>query len=827
MEYLAHVRKEGEVQPLLVHLFEVSKLSKEFASKIGLGEYGELIGLLHDLGKYSDLFQAYIRSSEGFNNQDNDDIESINYKDLKGKIDHSTSGAQWIFQNYLSNNQEGELIGQILSLCIVSHHSGLMNCLSHDGEDIFHKRISKPQSKTFYNEIITKVDVQIFERAVEIITNPKFIELLKNKLIEVHNKNEKSKKTTFFKQGLLIRFLFSCLIDADRLDTINFEKPNSISLKNRNKYKSWEDLIQRLENRLLKFSIKNNIDKIRKDVSDKCKAFSENSKGIYYLTVPTGGGKTLASLRFAVHHANKHKMERIFYVVPFTSIIDQNAEEIKSILEEKDESGNYLSEVILEHHSNLTPDEESWKQKLLSENWDAQIVFISSVQLLESLFNSGTRSARRMHQLANSIIIFDEIQTLPIRCIHIFNNAINFLVKNCGSTVIMSTATQPILHKVNSQFGALQVTPDSEIITNTKDLFKELKRVEVIDKQKNGGWSNQEISEFIIINLTEQINMQESSSTLIIVNTKKSARDIFKLIPNSDNYKKFHLSTSMCPEHRMTVLKEILERVNRNKPVICISTQLIEAGVDVDFGSVIRFHAGLDSIAQAAGRCNRNGRRKIGFTYILNSNEENVNQLIDIKIGQEKYNRVLSEYKEDPKFFDNSLLSTKAIEKYFDYYYFERSEEMKYLINSDSEIDRNDSLIELLSENYHSCEEYKRIHNEFPNIYFRQSFMTAGNIFQAIDSSTQGVIVPYNNGQEIIKKLYEIEEPEKQYGLLKKAQRYSVNIHTNQMRALIKMGAIYEVQKETGIYALLDEYYSKEFGLDPNIINQQTCCIIF
>ena len=218
-------------------------------------------------------------------------------------------------------------------------------------------------------------------------------------------------------------------------------------LRNNNKYPSWETLIERLNVKVNVFETKperNEVDELRSRVSESCLEFSTKPKGIYQLTVPTGGGKTFASLRFALNHAKEHSMDRVFHIIPYTSIIDQNAEEVRKIMEEKDSKGNYLNKVVLEHHSNLTPEEETHRQSLLSENWDAPIVFTTQVQFLEALFGSGTKNARRVHQLANSVIIFDEIQTLPVRCVHMFNVAIRFLVHDLwrdGSTLHRHTTT--------------------------------------------------------------------------------------------------------------------------------------------------------------------------------------------------------------------------------------------------------------------------------------------------------------------------------------------------------------------------------------------------
>lgn len=825
---LAHVRKDGYKQYLYEHLHGVGANAYKFAKKIGLGDYGKLIGLLHDLGKFSEEFQNYLKSAVGIINPDEDDF--VDSKGLKGKIDHSTAGAQFVFQAFADKGQEGKLIGQILALCIASHHSGLIDCLSPEGENLFLKRMNKADSKTHLNEVLEKKDKGVFREVNNILSSPSILYDIKTILVNVHDKEEKSKTTTFFKQGLPIRMLFSCLIDADRIDTADFENPNSAKLRNNNNYKTWDELIEKLETRLLKFKVRNQVDQIRNEISNNCKSFSERERGIFTLTVPTGGGKTLASLRFALHHAKKYEMDRIFYIIPFTSIIDQNAEELRSFLEDKRKDGSYTTNTVLEHHSNLSQDEATWKQKILSENWDSPIIFTTNVQFLETLFDSGTRGARRMHQFVNSIIIFDEVQALPIRCIHMFNNAINFLVKNCGATVVLSSATQPILHNVSKQLGALKVFADNEMMPDKQNLFKELKRVKVMDKRKTGGWSYEEVSDLARKELNRQLSENKNlGSVLLIVNTKKSARVLYDLISNSNNCEVYHLSTSMCPTHRLKILDEVRNNldINNPKPIICISTQLIEAGVDVDFGSVIRFTAGLDSIAQAAGRCNRNGLRETGLVYIVNPSNENIDKLKDIKVGKEIADRVLDEYKNDPMIFDNDILSPKTIERYFQYYFFDRVSEMKYPVNSNSGVGRDDSLLELLSENFFSADEYKRINNEFPELYFRQSFMTAAKEFKAIDSPTQGIIVPYGEiGKQLILDFCSAEEIEKQYKLLREAQRYSVNVFSTDFKKLKDQKAIYEVQEGTGIYYLLEDYYSYKFGLSTERVTLPTVNIV-
>ncbi len=819
-EFIARRReRDGEIQDLWQHLKETSSLAGRFASKIDLEKHGELIGLLHDLGKASMEFDHYIQSATGLIDPDEDDY--VDAKGKKGKIDHSSSGAQFIHRYFSTKDTESLLASQILSLIIASHHSGLIDCLTPDGDNNFSRRINKPEEKTRTEESISNLDTSIKQKTEELLSDGKFISHFNKKLKLLQEKID-SKETFMFKVGLLTRFLFSCLIDADRLNTANFEFPEKAKQRKHGNYETWPVLIKRLEIYLSKLGNRTKVDALRKEISNYCLNFSSRPKGLYQLTVPTGGGKTLSSLRFALNHANKHNMDRIIYIIPYTSIIDQNAEKAREVLEEQANKGASLNNIVLEHHSNLTPEEESTRQKLLSENWDAPVVFTTMVQFLEALFGYGTRNPRRMHQLANAVIIFDEIQTLPVRCVHLFNVAIRFIIQGCGSTVVLCTATQPLLDKVDPEQRALQITPGQQMMPDAQKLFKELKRVEVYDQRKVGGWNEHEVAE-----LAEQ-ELRETSSVLIVVNTKKAAVNLFKKLRDHPKADVFHLSTNMCPAHRMNVLDNIKMCLPDKKPVICVSTQLIEAGIDIDFGSVIRYLAGLDSIAQAAGRCNRNGvRPKMGRVFIVNPRDENLDKLEDIKIGRDMAERVLDEFREDSKQFDEDILGLKAMERYYNYYFYDRKEEMCYKVGSNSVVGRSGNLFDLLSINSISVNEYQRINAFFPRVPLRQSFMTASKAFRAIDSPTRGIIVPYGTvGQRIIDELCASGNLEKQYKLMKEAQRYSVNVFPYMLEKLSNEQIIREVQKGTGILYLDRHYYSDTYGISESPVNEMEILII-
>lgn len=799
LKFVAHRREsDGTIQEIRVHLSQVAESAARLAGKIGLGVSGELIGLLHDLGKYADGFQRYFD------------------KDYPGgdKVDHSTAGAQFIWQTFASGDRIAHAIAQALALCVASHHGGMIDCLTPAGDDRFDARMRKPDTEVHLEEVQCKADAAILARARRLLGDPKLLAEFGERLRLICNTEKFAEATKWdcrarFVSGLLLRTLFSCLIDADRTDTADFENPFKAALRGSKSDADWDSLIDRLESRLRDFDDSSPVNDVRRRISEECHRAAERHQGVFTLTVPTGGGKTLASLRFALHHAKRWGYDRILYVVPYTTIIDQNAQDARDILE----GDQGLASVVLEHHSNLTPDEETPKSRLLSENWDAPIIYTTMVQLLESLFGSGTRGARRLHALANAVIICDEVQALPVKTVHLFCNSVNFLVGHCGSTVVLCTATQPLLDRVNRQKGAVRLTPESEIIPDVTAHFERLRRVDVRDERRASTWRDQEI-----IDLADR-SIGESGSCLLIVNTKRSALELYQLakqrMPNVDVC---HLSAAMCAAHRMDVLERMYRRIGHRGrqpvepgPLLCVSTQLIEAGVDIDFGSVVRFVAGLDSIAQAAGRCNRHGKRQRGVLTIVNPADENLDKLDDIRLGRDAAVRVLDEFADDPGSLDDDLLKPAALERYFKYYFFARRDRMAYPVD----VGHDDTLLNLLSENTCAHNEHKRRTGEWPKHYWRQSFKTAAESFNAIDAPTQGLIVPYGqDSQDLIGKLCATSDTAKLRGLLRKVQRYAVNVFPHILARLQKAGAVYEAQASTGIMYVDARYYSTEFGLD-------------
>jgi CRISPR-associated endonuclease/helicase Cas3 len=807
--YIAHLGSSGKDQLLSHHLQQVSTICKRLSAKVGLARAGELIGLMHDIGKYSDAFQQYLHQAAS-----EAEMEMEPTGSAKGRVDHSTAGAQLIWRHFVQREAAQVPPGaEFLALCIVSHHSGLIDCIKPDGTDDLTRRLNKAEADSHCKEAWDTADRAICGRASTLLADPELVlelDAAVNRIRQVDSDGVIQP----FKRGLLLRLLFSCLIDADRTDTADFEKPAAGRFRQHGEYQTWSNLVDRLERKLAEFSCEGLVNVLRRQISEHCLAAAERAKGIYTLTVPTGGGKTLASLRFALHHANRWKMERIIYVSPYISIVDQNAQVVREILEPK---GCDFASIVLEHHSNLTPNKESWRSGVLAENWDAPVVFTTAAQVLESLFGGGTRAVRRMHALANAVIVFDEVQTLPVRMAHLFNNAVNFLVEQCGSSAVLCTATQPLLHKVDEKKGAIRLVGDAELMPDAPGLFRDLKRHETFDRTaKPGGWLPEEVAELAVSEL------RNTGSCLVIVNTKRDARTIYEeckaqldeLNVGLERGCLVHLSTHMCPAHRLHVLDAMKSSLNKREPVLCVSTQLIEAGVDIDFAAVIRDLAGLDSIAQAAGRCNRNGIRDSGRVHIVKLAAPLPKTLEEIACARNNALRILNDWKDKNGETPFDLSDPRQMETFFHYHFFDRRKLMDYPVKHPP-AERDDTLLRMLGRNGMAVESATRASARVGGAM--QSFMSAARQFRVIDSLTQGVVVPYRErGKEIVNLLSSTRDLDGQFWLLREAQQFTVNIFPHELSSLQQKGALYKAQDQTGVLCLQPEFYSGEFGIDLN-----------
>lgn len=842
--FIAHVRKyDGSTQSLYDHLTGTAEIAKTLATKIGLPLSGELIGLVHDLGKYSEAFQTYIHDSVKFDNykdlgldEDEEAEMLLKGKPKRGSVDHSTAGAIYLYEQFrrLSSSKkntangekisigQGQLLADILFICVASHHSGMVNVVDKQGNHYLHSRQRKEEEKSHYQESLSNaINNSLFSHLDEKIKNSTLTEFSKIVRELLKDKSSTDKQKDFY-IGFYARMLFSCLIDADCSNSIAFEYPSQAHLLEYQR-PNWQNAIDKIEAiyngfaEKAKHSPTNRINEQRDRIAQTCLDAGKKPQNIYTLTVPTGGGKTLASLRFAVQHAKRHNLNRIIYIIPFTSIIEQNAAEIRKILEQTLSDCDYDGKWVLEQHSNLEPDVQTWQSKLIMDNWNAPIVFTTMVQFLESCFGGGTKGVRRLHQLSRAVLIFDEIQTLPLNCYYLFCNAINFLTSYANSTAVLCTATQPVLNKLPiEQNGSLN--PATEIIGDRSDLtilFDTLQRVDIHDHTKEP----QDLD-----GLTDYINdnFAKFGSTLVIVNTKVWASDLYKeLSKTAQSDEVFHLSTGQCARHRKDLLATIRKRLKDGSPTLVISTQLIEAGVDVSFKSVIRFLAGLDSIAQASGRCNRHGEMKNengesikGQVFLVKPDKESLSKLPTIALGKAQMENTILPVLKEPENASKHLLDPDIMTAYFQGIYDtdHGRKQMAYPVDDIHTVfgwlSNNSTNVAVSNDNK------QRIANgQFPKLW--QSFMEAGKAFKAIDAPTKAIVVPYDKeGRELITALYGTLVNDKGfYKLVREAQQYSVNVFPFMLDKLMDAGAVTQV-RDTGILTLSETFYDEQMGLN-------------
>lgn len=797
-------RGGGEPQSLLEHLTAVSRISAVLTEKLGLPLAGELIGLLHDLGKATVLFQEYLNGTPEFQ------------AGLRGRIDHSTAGAQTLLRllrEEAGSEELAHLIAQWLGLCIVSHHGGLIDCLTPQGDDGLQKRLGKAETLPLEAEAWRSIDPAVRTRVTQIARDPQLMQECKAALARVVGSGTHGDRAV--QLGLFTRMLFSCLIDADRTNTADHENSAAARHRQHRQYGDWLTLLGRISQHLHTMSSDGDVNRTRAQVSQECFAAGSRPRGAYTLTVPTGGGKTLAALRFALEHARVHSLERVVFVSPYISIVEQNAAVARAILEPE---GALFGSVVLEHHSNLPTDtgklpaRDQWRARVLAENWDAPVVFTTMAQVLDAFFGAGTRAARRLHSLANTVLVFDEVQTLPTRAIHLFNNAINLLTSHCGATVLLCTATQPSLHRVDAASGAAHLAGQPELIADVPALFRSLQRYQVLDHTaRPGGWTREQVAE---LTCTESA---AHGSCLTVVNTKHDAQQIFKLCRANAPAGSLvlHLSTGMCPAHRMVVLsqlKQALDGASPHAPVICVSTQLIEAGVDIDFATVVRDFAGLDSLAQAAGRCNRHGRRAVPGRVHLVKLPDPPKQLEDILKGREVAEEVLGQWRGEHPDEPFPLDTPAQMQRFYEYAFHRRANEMDYPVTP-KDSGREDTLLRLLGANGMAAHAAARQGHPVKRRSLLQSFKTANEAFQLI-APTQGIVCPFGtDGKNILAQLNAAFDLAAEWQLLRKAQLYTVSVYPQHFHRLQKAGAVYPVEGGTGVYCLRPEFYDDEYGL--------------
>lgn len=799
MNYYARNRKtDNQYQLLETHLLETSELASKFGEDFSLSELLKLAGLLHDFGKYTKSWQQYLEDSIAGEKRENKD--------------HATAGGQFIEHKI---SQELGLAEQIIQAIVMFHHGqGLPDFLNLKGETDFKKRLGKDDTKQDLPEIESNLSEKVKAEIQKYLESTCLKNDARSKFYDNCKKGCRSKKQYKFNQGLHLRNLSSCLIDADRTNSADFDNGN-LNLQKYEKLPNWKNLLEKLEAKLATFDNSGKLGEIRKNLSDSCLEFGKKEKGIYSCSAMTGAGKTLASLRFALKQAETHKMKKIFIIAPYTSILDQNAQVIRNILEDNDTKGK----IVLECHSNLSDEKREDiygdEFKAISETWDAPVIVTTMVQFLETLFAYGTKKIRRMHKLFNSVLVFDEIQTLPIKCTYLFNWGIEYLVNTCGCSTLLCTATQPGLDRIGDELFRINLPKENEVIKNVYEHYESLQRVEFIDKT-NFGTNKSDITD-VVDYIKEE--MKTCKSFLAVVNTKPQAKELFEKIKESCCAEEvYHLSTNMCPAHRKEIFAEIKENLEGGKKVVCVSTRLIEAGVDLSFDGALRYLAGLDSIIQTAGRCNRNGKcENLGKVAIFEVEDEKLGSLEELKLGKEVMRELLQNK-------ETNLLNPITIQNYFEKYYGEHfNDQLKYSIDG-----KDATILDLLSDNSVSHSEYKRTHNnqEYKQP-FSQAFETAWKEFGVIEKSTFGIIVPYKEGSNLIGRLDALEKHGENYfvdlkSILKDAQQFSVNVYSSKSKELLRDDLIREVIPESEIYVLNDGFYSDKFGLSMEFVGMTT-----
>ena len=809
MEYISHIREsDKKEQTVSEHSNNVAKIASEFGEAVQMSHTAWLQGILHDVGKLCEDFSKYIRGKSDAK---------------RGEIDHSYMGAKYLFalsQILCKKNAFPMDAALLIGRTILSHH-GLHDWITEKGEDYFQKRIS---NRKHDKEVICALPEIVSNETLQkyYLESVKEYAAMQQKINELYKemiaKGEKEKRELSgdakcvipaFYQGFLERLMQSILMDADQTDAANFND-DIVYTSPKEPTGVWNNMEKQMQKKCTAFRKKTDlISRRRMNISDRCAAFANHDVKICRLVVPTGGGKTLSALRFAIEYSQKHNVNQIFYIAPFNSILEQNSDVIREIAGEEN---------FLEHHSNVfsrLEENENETEKLSTyqmrtERWDVPVIATTLVQFLNALFDGKSSSVRRMHHLCRAVMIIDEVQAIPAKCIHLFNLAMNFLTHICGSTVVLCSATQPCLEQ--AEYPILLDEQESMTADFQAD-FDAFRRT-VLHSAGKKSFSYEEAAKFC----TQQY--QENGNLLLVVNTKQAALTMFQKLKerNGASATVLHLSTNMCPVHRRTVIQQMREQLETQQPLICVTTQLIEAGVDISFRCVVRSMSGLDHAAQAAGRCNRNGEYDCCSVYLIQLEEEKLAAALkQIEKEQEITKKILFFHEKE------DLLHPQIMQNYFEGYLTTFQNQFSYpLPDSDHE-----TLLRLLSTNSNNAKRAEaQMHGSLPLRLknHMQAFRTAGKRFQVIAEQTTDILVPYGAGEELILdlngKLYENAFPK----LLRKAQQYLVSVYSGTLKALEAKDAL--IQLESGVLALKSGFYSSEQGICVDGMISMDACFL-
>lgn len=774
-----HIRVNEEVpemQPLGEHCEKTANYAAEYLKAMGLAETAKLAGLLHDAGKAKNVFRDYLARAI-----------ILGQPVRRGSVNHTFAGCRYLLDRYHKSEEIGfsELTAELLAYACGAHH-GLFDCIDEKRQSGFVHR--KADVDVQYQEAIDNFT----EQCVSNEELDRRFQASVGEMTPVIERILELPGDTCFYIGLLERILLSAVIDADRRDTAEFmnkarfpEFPDGPD-----RQKMWQDCLAYMEKKLNSFPRETPIQKARQSISDQCAAFAQTKGGIIRLNVPTGGGKTLASLRFALAHAAKYNKSRIVLTSSLLSVLDQNAQVIRDFMPDP--------RIILEHHSNVVQPEDRDEQavwEMMSQQWSSPIIITTLVQLLNTLFSGKSSCIRRFHSLIDAVVVIDEVQTLPNNLLTLFNLAVNFLTEICGTTVVLCSATQPCLEAASHP---LLYTP-ADMVPGSEEMRRIFCRTEIRDA---GSFHLAELPELI------ETVLPETDSLLVVCNTKKEAEELFRSISVSEAAC-FHLSAAMCMVHRQETLQRMKQALaDGRQKVICISTQVIEAGVDISFGCVIRLLAGMDNIVQAAGRCNRNGENpQPAPVYVVRCTDEKLKMLQDIQRGQKAAEALLHYFAESPGELENDLFSDTAIRFYYQKLYAQLND------NYQDDIVNGRSVFDLLDKNETYADENCRYCGQF---FMQQAFKTAGDLFTVFDENSWDVLVPYKGGRDLRERLIAASESHpwdyKEIDtLVHQAKGYTVSVYDYQKKILMERGAWVELF-DGRICVLTDGFYDPEVG---------------
>ena len=768
------------IQTLEEHSRNAAKLCAALCRPLGLEKLGELTGWLHDMGKSSTPVQEHIRQQ------------------TREKRNHSAAGMRWLWAQTAGQSDAVRLAGQMAALAIGCHHSGRCDYLSPDGSRPWLERMDTRQAQALYGESVdaffsdccTRQEMEslIQAAALEVAALYK-----RAKTILPKGEDRQQRQDALqFGLGLAQRFLFSALVDADWTDTASFMGGASLpsSPSDCQRQETWDLLSGRMERFIRSMEARRPIDLLRQEISGQCLAAAEHlPAGIYRLYVPTGGGKTYSALRFCVETARRQNARRLFYFAPYKSITRQNADNIRRALG---------AEYVLEHHSDVLfePDQQDQRERwlALSQRWQGSpVICTTMVQLLDALFAAPRQNVRRLAALAGSVLLLDEVQALPLRHTCLLTLALNTLPHLFGCTVLLCTATQPDLTQVPYP---LQFSPDRDLVPDYQARFQQFRRTRVIPPAVQGEQLLPAIADFVAGLL------RENRSILVVLNTKGTVNRLFDalapLMP--PDCPLFCLTTYLCQQHRDDVLAQVTRRLDGGLPLVCISTQLIEAGVDLSFDCVVRDLAGLPSIAQAAGRCNRHGDDDCRPVYLIECAGEHLDALPEIHDGREITRALLAQL---PPGAD--LLSPQVIQMYYQRYYSgpRHRLDMQYPVSPGG--CAATTMVDLLSSNLRGVQAFleQGRRPEGPKDLC-QAFGTAEAAFEAIPDETVPVLVPYGGGKD---KLLGLQSAGGTPALLRELQPYTVSLSPSQCQRL--GSALYPVLDGAAL-ALQEPYYDSD-----------------